>query len=782
MMVLQTGAAVALGVALLVVLLAASWMLFLGLLMRGEAVAIGAENARLHATIRSAPALAMLVRPDGRVEMPQRLVDWFGPGEPARMLGDLHRPHGLSAEDAAALEKDVVAVQRSGRNFERSVRPQGSARALTLRGTRAPAELGAAGGVIIWVFDATETQGRIEALDKETERLGQAFEALTGLIEAAPLPMWYRGPDLKLAMVNSAYVDAVEGSDAADVVARGLELIEGSGRGGPLAGASAARAEGRPSEQVLPATIDGKRRTLRVIDVPLPTGGVAGFAVDIEDLEQARTGAKRFAEAQRGLLDRLSAGVAQFGADRALTFCNQPFRRMFAMRAEWLADRPEFERVLERMREANRLPEVRDFPGWKRERQDWFLLVEEAVEEQWHLPGGTHLRVVAQPLPDGGLLLIFEDRTEQVQLASARDTLLRVRTATFDNLFEALGVFAADGRLQLWNNRFRALWGVEDEFLSSHPRVDVFADKIASRLATPNRSVLIAELVRSATVERQQRGGRVAFADGRHFEFAGVPLPDGNALFTMLDITDSRRAEQALRERADALEAADKVKTQFVANMSYELRTPLTSIGGFAEMLHGGYAGNLSEQGRAYVEAILDSVERLGLLVDDVLDLTRGGQGAPIEREDVDLGQVARAAAAQVQPAIKRRNIDFAVEVARSAGRVQGDAKRLRETVEHLLRHAMGALPEGGRILLHADGSATSARIVVSDDGPGLDAESAARVWDRFGEPGLQPGGERALGLGLPLAKQFVEAHGGTIELVSEPGEGTLVTVELPRR
>jgi signal transduction histidine kinase len=70
----------------------------------------------------------------------------------------------------------------------------------------------------------------------------------------------------------------------------------------------------------------------------------------------------------------------------------------------------------------------------------------------------------------------------------------------------------------------------------------------------------------------------------------------------------------------------------------------------------------------------------------------------------------------------------------------------------------------------------------VSDDGPGLDAESAARVWDRFGEPGLQPGGERALGLGLPLAKQFVEAHGGTIELVSEPGEGTLVTVELPRR
>ena len=404
-----------------------------------------------------------------------------------------------------------------------------------------------------------------------------------------------------------------------------------------------------------------------------------------------------------------------------------------------------------------------------------------AMEENWHLRGGTHLRVVAQPLPDGGLLLIFEDRTEQVQLASARDTLLRVRTATFDNLFEALGVFAADGRLQLWNNRFRLLWGLEEEFLASHPRVDAFAEAAGDKLLTPNRSALIPDLVRSATVERQQRGGRVAFADGRHFEFAGVPLPDGNALFTMLDITDSRRAEQALRDRANALEAADKVKTAFVANMSYELRTPLTSISGFAEMLHGGYAGKMTKQAEGYVGAILESVERLGLLVDDVLDLTRAeSDRAETDRSDVDLPTTVRAAAETILPSAKRRKLDFAVEVARSTGRVNGNAKRLKEVVEHLLRHAVAATPDGGRVLLHTDGNATSARIVVSDDGPGMDAEAVAHAFDRFGESKAM--GDRALGLGLPLAKQFVEAHGGTIELLSEPGAGTLITVELPRR
>ncbi len=787
MMVLGTGAAAIAGVVLLALIAAGGVLLFLGLRARAAAKVDREANVQLHALAAASPAVPTIVRGDGRVEMPQRMADWLGLATPPRALAELAGDgSGLSAEELAALSADVTAAHRSGRGFVRAVRPLGSTRAITLRGARAPGEMGSAGAVLIWAFDATDSEAEIERLSGETRRLGAAYEALTGLIEAAPMPMWYRAPDLRLTMVNSAYVDAVEGRSAADVVARGLELVEGSGRGGPLAGAAAAREAGRPHQQVLPATIDGERRSLQIYDVPLPTGGVAGFAIDIEELEQARSGAKRFAEAQRAMLDRLSAGVAQFGGDHGLVFCNQPFRRMFAMRAEWLADRPEFDRVLERMREADRLPEARDFPSWKAERRGWFTQTgpiqgSGAIEENWHLRGGTHLRVVAQPLPDGGLLLIFEDRTEQVQLASARDTLLRVRTATFDNLFEALGVFAADGRLQLWNNRFRALWGLEEEFLASHPRIDAFAEAAAAKLATPGRAALFPELVHSATVERQQRGGRVAFADGRHFEFAGVPLPDGNALFTMLDITASRRAEQTLRERAEVLEAADRVKTAFVANMSYELRTPLTSISGFAEMLHGGYAGKLSKTADGYVEAILESVERLGLLVDDVLDLTRDAvEGGELARDDLDLAAVVRAAAESIVPTAKRRKLDLAIEFARSTGRVTGDARRLREVVEHLLRHAAAATADGGRVLLHTDGNATTARIVVSDDGPGMDADAVAHAFDRFAE--TKPMGDRALGLGLPLAKQFVEAHGGTIELVSEPGAGTLITVEVPRR
>ena len=762
----------------------AAWALASGLGMRRRARHADRQAERLGQLLDSAPALPMMIRPDGRLEAPERLADWLGLKRIPNFLADLAGGDaGLSEQDAAELARDVAAAQKSGKPFTRAARPQGSARTLLIRGAAATSALSAPGGAILWFFDATDSQAEIGRLGSEAARLARAFEALSGLIEASPFPMWHRGPDLRLTLVNSAYVRAVEGSDAGDVIDRGLELVETSGGRTPLAMAAAARDGRETVSRTVPATISGARRMMRVVDVPLGDAGVAGYAIDIEETEEVRTAFKRFSEAQRDMLDLLSAGVAQFGPDRALTFSNQPFQRLFAMKPEWLADRPEFDRVLDRMRETGRIPESRDFPSWKAERRGWFVAAEGVAEESWLLPGGTHLRVVAQPLPDGGLLLIFEDRTEQVQLASARDTLLRVRTATFDNLFEGICVFAADGRLTVWNNRFRQIWDFEEEFLATHPRIDKIAESAAGQLSNPSRAVLIRELVRIATVERQQRSGRVALKNGKHYEFAAVPLPDGNALFTMLDISDSRKIEQALRDRNEALEQSDRVKTGFVENMSYELRTPLTSIGGFAEMLKEGYAGPLEERAADYVGAILEAVARLGSLIDGVLDLTQiEAEGLPLEKAPVDLVALAGEAAAETREAMAAKPIDFAVELDPSLGSVQGDARRLRQAIEHLLRHATAATPPGGRILLHGSGDDNAARIVVSDNGAGMSAAEQARAFDRFNNAEMARGGAPILGLALPLAKQFVEAHGGIVTLYSESGEGTMVSIALPRR
>lgn len=441
------------------------------------------------------------------MEAADRLAKWLGKPRVPNFASELTAADGgLEPEDAAALAGEIASAQRAGKSFALPVRGVGSSRLLLIRGAPAGPELASNGGVVLWIFDATDSQAEIRSLQSKVEQLSDALEALAGLVEAAPFPMWHRTPDLRLSLVNSAYVAAVDGGSAHDVIAQGIELVE------PVAGLSAqaaaadAVAQDEPIARMVPATIDGERRTMRVVDVPLGVAGVAGYAVDQHELEQARVEHRRLEAAQRDLLDRLSAGVARFGPDRALRFWNQPFISLFALHQEQLADSPLFERVLDQMRDARRIPEHRDFPAWRAERRDWFLSPDPR-EENWLLQDGTHLRVYAQPLPDGGLLLIFEDRTEQVQLSSARDTLLRVRTATFDNLFESIGVFSSDGRLQMWNSRFRSIWGATEEMLAKHPRIDDLMRDVQARLAKPQQANLVRELVRAATIERKQRAG-----------------------------------------------------------------------------------------------------------------------------------------------------------------------------------------------------------------------------------------------------------------------------------
>ena len=783
MLTLSLTKAALIGAVLAIWLGAAAWAVWTGLSLRKRAEFSTSQADRLASLLDSAPALPLMVRNDGRIEAPTRLADWLGLPKVPNFVTDLvGNGVGLSEDDAQSLAKDVTAAQKTGRCFTRALRAQGSARTLLVKGSPAAARLGQSGSVILWWFDATESQAEIGRLGEEVTRLKLAFSRLSGLIEAAPIPMWYRGPDLALALVNDAYVRAVEAETATDVIERNIELIDAGGGTNPLSSAANASQNNEIVSKIVPVTVSGERRSFRIVDVPLGEAGVAGYALDVEEVEVANAAFRRFASTQRDMLDRLSASVAQFGPDRALLFCNQPFHSLFGIKPEWVAERPNFDRLLDRMREAGRIPEVRDFPAWKSERKQWFTASGDAIEENWLLPGGKHLRLVAQPIPDGGLLLIFEDRTEQVQLASARDTLLRVRTATFDNLFEAIGVFEADGRLHNWNNRFRDSWDFEEGFLGGHPHVDALVEAAASRLAEPERAGLVRDLVKAATIDRTQRSGRLSLKNGRFFEFASVPLPDGNALLTMLDITDSRKVEGALRERADALEEADKVKTDFVANMSYELRTPLTSISGYAEMLDAGLAGPLEEQAQDYVRSIIEASGRLSGMIDRVLDLTQDDSGAlPIERKPIELALLVHDAAREHKPIADAKGIEFVTQVDPMVGALRGDTRRLREALDHLLDNAIFFTPSGGRVLLHADGDQDRAVIVVSDNGPGMDAAEQAKAFDRFSRISGARDGEAALGLGLPLARQFVEAHGGKLHLMSEVGEGTAISIELPR-
>ncbi len=790
-MILSQTALVLIGLLLAAWTLAAGWAI---VAVRGKERRIQTERQetrRLAKMADKSPALPLLVRVDGRIEAPERLAGWLGLDKVPQFLTELDggsvggggvdgKGGGLAPEQLAELAEAVRRTQKTAAPFRMVATPRGSKRSLALRGHLADPQVSPGGAAMVWVFDFSDSESELVKLRAEAARARGDFAALVALIEAAPMPMWFRGPDGRLRLVNSAYVAAVGAASAEAAVAEGAELIE------PADGLSAAEvalkaaAQGQLAERAVMATIGGARRMLKVSDLPLGDEGIAGYAVDIEDMEELARAFRAFREAQRSMLDQLSAGVAQFDARRRLSFSNQPFQRLFGLETAELADHPGFDRLLDAMRVAGRTPEVRDFPAWRRERGDWFA-ASEPQEEAWALGDSTHLRLVAQPLPDGGLLLIAEDRTEQLQISATRDTLLRTRTATFDSLFESLAVFAPDGRMQLWNRRFAKDWGLDSDFLDTHPHIEALLERIAARLKRPPLAKAVGDSVRGATLERRQSGGRAALADGRFLRYTGVPLPDGNGLLAVLDITDSHKAEAALKERNAALIEADAIKTRFLANMSYEFRTPLTSIGGFAELLQAGLGGALDTQGQGYVADILTSVARLGEQIESVLDLAQSEAGLlPLAKDDIELFPFVTTVVEERAQRLREGGLSLDLRGDKSAGRITGDRRRLARAVGHLLDNAIAATPRGGRVLVDLARVKKRARLAISDNGPGMDGAALARALG-----GLKAGSdgktvERRQGIGLPLARQLIEAHGGSLELLSEPGQGTAAIVELP--
>lgn len=732
---------------------------------------------RMARIIDEAPAIPVIVRTDGKIEASDRLAAWLGLDAMPTYLSELDGGpgKGLTETQLRELSDNVRTTQKTAAPFRMVVTQPGAQRSFAFRGMLADPQVSPGGAALVWIFDFSESETELAKLRADARRAKGDFAALVGLIEAAPIPMWFRGTDGALRLVNRTYVEAVDAETADSVIADQVELIEAVD--GLTAAQIAQQASERelPVERIVASTVDGQRRSMRVSDLPLGEEGVAGYAIDIEDLEELRREFRAFREAQRRMLDQLSVGVAQFDAERRLVFANQPFRRIFSLSPGSVQSKMEFERILANAREAGKTPEVRDFPAWRAEHVGWFSLAE-PQEEAWPLANGTHLRVVGQPMPDGGLVLFAEDRTEQLALSSARDTLLRTRTATFDSLFEALAVFAPDGRLQQWNRSFAGTWGLDPELLDGHPAAQDMLEAIAPNLHKSRQAQAIGEVIRSATLDRKEQGGRIAMADGRTLEFAGVPLPDGNGLLTVLDVTANEQAEAALRERNQALEQADEVKTRFLANMSYEFRTPLTSIGGFAELLHAGVAGELSESGAEYVDAILQSVERLTQQVENVLDLSQSEAGLlPLAMERVELFPFVTRIVREREGAIVEAGLNLELRGGKASGAVEADPRQLGKAVGQIVDNAIAATQAGGKILVDVARAQDEARIVVSDNGKGMSKEELARA-----QKAAPARAGKKQGLGIHLARQLIEAHGGSLEILSRTGEGTTVTIILP--
>jgi signal transduction histidine kinase len=673
----------------------------------------------------------------------------------------------LPAPEATALESAVEKLRERGEGFHVTVR--------TTRQRYVEAEgRTVSGRALLRLRDITGDRLELLRLTRELGKSDDELKGLRGLLDALPQPVWLRESGGDLAWANRAYLDAVEAKDFSDARTRRLELLDSADR----TESARARAACRRFSARVAAVVAGARRMLDVVETATVAGS-AGIAIDVSELERVRSDLQRQMDAHVRTLDQLPTAVAIFDAKQRLAFHNAAYRQLWDLDQSFLDTAPSDGEILDRLRSARKLPEQADFRTWKAGLLAAYRAVD-AQESWWHLPDRRTLRVVANPNPQGGLTYLFDDVTERVHLESRYNALSRVQRETLEALKEGVAVFGTDARLKLSNRAFAEMWAISASGAGEQPHVDLFIRQARALAPAEGPWAEIRGAVAGLTDARTGLECRLERRDGLVIDCNIQPLPDGATLLTFVDVTATVNVERALTEKNEALERAARLRDDFVHHVSYELRSPLTTIIGFTQLLGDETVGPLNERQREYARHIMRSSGALLAIINDILDLASIDTGSmELVQEEVDIRQAIAESVRGIEDRLAESSVRLEIAASEDIGSFTADAKRFRQILFNLLSNAIGFSAAGQTVKVTARKVDGDVVLEVHDDGRGIPPEVKEKVFERF-ETHTLGTRHRGVGLGLAIVRSFVELHGGRIELVSQPGAGTTVTCVFP--
>ncbi len=691
----------------------------------------------------------------------------------------------LTAEDYARLQEKITALRQEGVSFETEFSVDGGDRIIEVRGR--PGDSNGVFAAIVWLQEVGETARGERVAHQETqatlkERTDERDAYLT-LLTDLKVPVYRRRADLSMDWCNEAYANLVGATVPEVIAAKGIEIET------PLIPNQAqnlsetVRGSGASASESRHFVVEGQRRTLEVTETQGGgEGHIIGFVRDITHIEEAEVELSRHIDAHAEVLNNLSTAISIFGPDKRLDYYNSAYAELWQLDEDWLNRGPTHSEVLDELRENRRLPEQTDFPAYKQGFMKLYTDLLETREDVIYAPDGRVLRQVISPHPFGGLFFLAEDITDALVLERSYNTLIAVQQETLDNLYEGVAVYGGDGRLKLANSAFARIWGLDESVLQGEPHVSEVMEAASKNLVGKRKWSDMRETLIAQATARENFSGRMRVEGDVVIDFASVALPDGNALFTYVDVTDSVNVEQALLQRNEALEAADRLKSEFLANVSYELRTPLNVIIGFTEVLSNEFFGPLNERQKEYTSDILHSSNQLLELINNILDLARVEAGyMDLELGQFDIHEVLENVMTLAREPAAKQNLDMRLECPDDFGIIEGDERRIKQVLYRLLSNALKYSNPGGHIIIGARQEGEEVALYVADDGIGISEADQELVFETF-RRAAPPDRQRSVGLGLSLVKSFVELHGGRVELESAPGEGTKVTCFLPPR
>ncbi len=400
-----------------------------------------------------------------------------------------------------------------------------------------------------------------------------------------------------------------------------------------------------------------------------------------------------------------------------------------------------------------------------------------------HLSSKAHVDrdATGKPTRAYGIALDITDlREAELELRRSHAILKAEQEADLDGIL----VLDETGRVLTFNRRYQELWSLSDAVMATR-NADVMLKAICEQVVNPERDIRSQEFLRTDRTARVRT--EVALKDGRTFERYTAPVISSQdehfgRVWFLRDITERKRMEEGLREQNRKLQELDALKSNFVNAISHDLRTPLTSIMGYAEFLEDEVGGSLSETHHEFVSQIQRNANRLERLVDDLLDFARMDAGTfKLALKEADLGALVREVIGSLRPLADEARVAIADRLPPTPLLATFDPSRIERVLMNLIGNALKFTEAGGTVTVSGRVEATRVCLAISDTGIGIAPEDVNKLFQRFSQ--LSPGMRQAngTGLGLSISKALVDAHGGEIGVSSEQGKGSTFWFSLPR-
>lgn len=512
----------------------------------------------------------------------------------------------------------------------------------------------------------------------------------------------------------------------------------------------------------------------------------AALARSQREAEEAR---QRLADA----IESSNEGIAIFDSEDRLVLCNATYRSLWPEIADRLVPGIRFDEIVRLVAETGSTLAARAAPA----RYISERLASHSVAGPPHIHAlldGRWIQVNELRTREGGIVGVYTDITQvKAEDARARTRELAERSgvlqATLDSIWDGVAVFDRRRQLVAWNDALRLILRLPEDVqgaIATH-------DRLAAHCSGPDFFPGCPTLEWPASPEAPPLMRSATIADGRTLEVRRRGMPDGGVVLSFHDVTEERRAREALtqanellerrvaertaeaQEAQRAAEEANRSKTRFLAAASHDLLQPLNAARLFVAALG---ERRLAPESRALVRqaaAALDSVEDL---LEALLEISRMDAGAITpEVVDIALADILEPLREEFAPFARRRGLAYVVEP--TAAHVRTDPRLLRRILQNLISNAL-RYTDAGEVRVSAQAGEGSVLLSVRDTGPGIPAEAHDLIFEEFRRLD-QPGRERGMGLGLAIVRRAARMLGHRLALESAPGAGSTFSIELPR-